>query len=48
MTRTSAKGWLKNILITVILVTVVSIAVDIWRNKDLTVSVANHSVEKNN
>ncbi|EAR54168.1 hypothetical thioredoxin [Photobacterium sp. SKA34] len=46
MTRTSAKGWLKNILITAILITAVSIVVDIWRNKDLTVSVDNHSVEK--
>ncbi|MCG3864679.1 MULTISPECIES: protein disulfide oxidoreductase [unclassified Photobacterium] len=41
-----AQGWLKNILIIAIIVTVVSIAVDIWRNKDLTVSVAHHSVEK--
>lgn len=46
MTRTSAKGWLKNILITAILITAVSIVVDIWRNKDLTVSVDNHSIEK--
>ena len=46
MTRTSAKGWLKNILITAILIMAVSIVVDIWRNKDLTVSVDNHSIEK--
>ncbi|KJF80826.1 protein disulfide oxidoreductase [Photobacterium angustum] len=46
MTRTSAKGWLKNILITAILIMAISIVVDIWRNKDLTVSVDNHSIEK--
>ncbi|WP_318473620.1 protein disulfide oxidoreductase [Photobacterium leiognathi] len=46
MTWKLGQGWLKSSIVIILVVTVISVAVDLWRNKDLKVSVQHQSVEK--